>query len=186
MIKSEIMFGAKILIAIVMVLGGVILQSKNYKPSDTPSSIDQKQTESGQGVVIGAAEPTVTQTIVQDDELGSVIVNDAESYDLEESEITNLVPTNELSFLIHPEASVVEDDGHRMVLVSQRSADDITNWYKSKISSSNYSSTSFVTTKTNGIVNNVLSASDGSSQVQIEISNGNDSKNITIKISKLK
>lgn len=60
--------------------------------------------------------------------------------------------------------------------------DAITNWYKDKIKSMGFSTKSFVTTKTNNNVNNVLSATNGSIEIKVVITKMSGDTTTHIKI----
>jgi hypothetical protein len=95
-------------------------------------------------------------------------------------------PTNtnsaDLNSFRYPGASVNASDAISMHMSSSDGADSITNWYKSKIKESGYNSTAFVVTNTNGNILTKLAASNGHTEIRVEItkSSGDSSTQITV------
>lgn len=71
--------------------------------------------------------------------------------------------------LLYPGAMSVASDTSRVELTSTDDADVITEWYKNKLKSMGLNTKAFVATKTNNNIQNKLSASDGKTEIEIEI-----------------
>ena len=66
-------------------------------------------------------------------------------------------------------STVKSSDEDSLILESGDHPDAITDWYKEKIKAAGMNAKSFVMTKTNGNVKNVLVGANGSSEVRVEI-----------------
>ena len=88
-----------------------------------------------------------------------------------------------LSSWQYPGSTVTAQSDNSLTLTSRDNPDTITDWYKSKIDSNGYSTRSFVTTKSNGQVKNVLVGAKGGNEIRIEMEKPADSQTTTIKVS---
>ncbi|MCR4264119.1 MAG: hypothetical protein NUV98_05390 [Candidatus Roizmanbacteria bacterium] len=95
---------------------------------------------------------------------------------------TNNTSTS-LSSWQYPGSTVTAQSDNSLTLTSRDNPDTITDWYKSKIDSNGYSTRSFVTTKSNGQVKNVLVGAKGGNEIRIEMEKPADSQTTTIKVS---
>ncbi|MBI2011167.1 hypothetical protein HYS91_00210 [Candidatus Daviesbacteria bacterium] len=93
----------------------------------------------------------------------------------------NSVPLDDFIF---PGSTIVNKTNVTLSLSSNKSSDEITNWYKEKIKSLNFNVNSNVTTQTNGNVLNKLSAAKINLKVNIEIRKSTNDKNVSIVVSK--
>lgn len=93
----------------------------------------------------------------------------------------NIVENKNISQFQYPDAQVISSTTESLLLTSSKSPEEVTNWYKDKIKSNNLTSTSFVTTSTNGRILNKLSAS-GNFKIEVEIKNENSSTQIKVNL----
>ena len=83
---------------------------------------------------------------------------------------------------IYPKGSLVEKSSSGLIIESTDNPDVITNWYKAKIDELNMNAVSTVQTNTNGNILNKISASNGSLNVEIEISRSNSAEKTKITV----
>jgi hypothetical protein len=69
----------------------------------------------------------------------------------------------------YPNSSIVSQTDSSMTLTTNDAASQVTQWYKDSIEQNGYSAKSFVTTTTNGMVNNVLSAAKTGESITVKI-----------------
>ena len=70
---------------------------------------------------------------------------------------------------LYPNAQVTENTGSRLKLTTTDSTEKVTEWYQGQINAEGMKTTSFVKTKTNGIVVNKLAGASSQSKVAVEI-----------------
>lgn len=130
-------------------------------------------------------EPTIEKTSqpTKEEVLSQEKTGEAETIDkLEEPSPTpTSAPTSSNPFQ-YPGARVVSSSNNSFVLESSANSDDITNWYKDKIKESGKNVTSFVTTKTNDNVKNVLVGADSEGEVRVEITKEATTSIVEIKV----
>ncbi|MCL5019189.1 MAG: hypothetical protein M1426_01760 [Patescibacteria group bacterium] len=80
----------------------------------------------------------------------------------------------------YPNSQKIAGDG--LALISLDNPQVITNWYKNKINSLRFVTTSFIQTNTNGNVLNSLVGAKGEEEVRVEISKDSNKADVTIKI----
>lgn len=95
---------------------------------------------------------------------------------------TNTPQTQPSDFPIYPGASVVNSNDESMTLTSSDDADSITQWYKEYIETQHMNVKSFVTTKANDKVHNVLVGA-GNGEIRITITKEPHEQHTTILIS---
>ncbi len=157
-----------ITIAIILVVSGVIYQ-KNIPPS--------KQNEE---VLSDETSLTVTPSEVPGP-LPSVTATPTPTIISKENATPTKAPqiTNTTEF-IYPNASDIARGNSKISFKSSDNPESITNWYKNEINSRGYSVTSFVTTKTNGNVENKLAGASGEDKLQVKIEKSAESTLTTV------
>ncbi len=85
-----------------------------------------------------------------------------------------------LSDFRYPGAEVVFLSGSRLSLKSQDSPEEITNWYKKKITDLSVNVRNFVQTNTNGEISNQLVGAGAEGKVRIEISKARSASGVEI------
>ena len=87
-----------------------------------------------------------------------------------------------LSEYQYPGASVVSSSESSLVLKSSDESKKITDWYKEKIKSKNFSASSFVSSSANGYVLNKLEGAGESGKISVEIKKEEGSTESTIAV----
>lgn len=82
----------------------------------------------------------------------------------------------------YPKSTITASSGTVLTLSSNDNADTIAEWYKKKISEEGYAARSFVTTTTNGQVENVLVGANGEHEIRIEMKKQADSPTTIIRV----
>lgn len=84
----------------------------------------------------------------------------------------------------YPGSTIQTKSETALILESQSDAYAITDWYKEKIQAAGMNTKSFVTTKTNGNVKNVLVGANGETEIRVEITKkpGNSPTKIVVSI----
>jgi len=127
-------------------------------PTDTPPTAPT--TESSQKTPTSTASPLSTATPVP----------------------SHTNTSTSLSAWQYPGSFTVSQTNNSLSLTSSDNPDTITDWYKSKIQLNGYSTRSFVTTKTNGQVKNVLVGAKDGHEIRIEMEKSSDSQTTTITV----
>lgn len=124
--------------------------------------------------------PTVTQTI----ESPTPILTDVSEKPVPSTAASTATPAqppqtdNTNSNFTYPGAQTTGNGEY----TSGDDPDVITNWYKDKIKDMGFNTKSFVTTKTNDNVNNVLAAANGYKQIKVTIARASGESTTQIKI----
>jgi hypothetical protein len=87
-----------------------------------------------------------------------------------------------LDSFIYPSSQTSAKSSSEALLLSGDETNKITAWYKDRITSLKFNAKSFVNTNTNGNVNNKLVASNGQTQVTVEITKGPTDSQAKIKV----
>ncbi len=85
--------------------------------------------------------------------------------------------------LIYANASISSKNENALTLTSADDPQIITEWYKAKIKEYSLNTRSFVQTKTNGNVNNVLVASNSSDKISISIKRKSEDSTVFVDVS---
>lgn len=165
-----------IILATVVVFIGV-WSGRNQSSSvlSSKSQVDQE------GDMFVTREPQPTQQI-------SVVTPTSASPKPPSPTPTSVSPKTQTSNsdLVYPESQIVVDNGSQLTIRSSDSADQITSWYKQKLTSLGLGVSSFVQTSTNDNVLNKLVVAGNGLEYQIEISkeSGQDTVEVQIVIQK--
>lgn len=82
---------------------------------------------------------------------------------------TKQIPSTNIEEFLYPSASIIAQSDNSLSLSSSDDTGTITDWYKNKIESLGMKTRSFVQTKTNDNVLNVLAAAKNGSEIKITI-----------------
>jgi len=89
-----------------------------------------------------------------------------------------------LTDFIYPNANINAQSETSLTLSASDDAQVITDWYKNKIKELGMNTRSFVQTKTNDNVNNVLSAAKGSDEIKVTITKKAGDQQVSIVVSR--
>lgn len=92
------------------------------------------------------------------------------------------VQSGDLSEWQYPSSQAISQ-GSELVLTSNDSTDQITDWYKSKVENKGFNVKSFIKTSANDVVKNVISAANGQESINVEITKDPSDSSATIKVS---
>jgi cytoskeletal protein RodZ len=147
---------AILIIAVVIVGAGVFVRNK--------TSVNQE-------TILGESNPASTETpTTAPSDSPSAPTNTSTSAP---TPLSSKAPTpnssSNLGDFIYPNATVKHQSSSSLSLESHDDADTITDWYKQKIKDLSMNTRSFVQTKTNDNVNNVLAAAKSNEEIKITI-----------------
>ena len=140
---------AIIIIAIVLVGGGILIRNKTT--IDTPA----------EEIVLGETVPTPSNTATP--------TNAPTQIPSTSPTPSAGVPSATLTQFTYPNAAIGSQSDGSMTLTSTDDPQAITDWYKNKIKELGMSTRSFVQTKTNGNVHNVLAAAKNDDEIKVTI-----------------
>lgn len=155
-------------IAVLILLGGVVFNRLQIK-EETPSVENTRSEVLSQRNVFETS--TEKETQADSDEL----------VDLNEETSQSIFDISSPDYL-YPNATIISQTINSTELQTQDNPKLVTDWYKEKISETGFTTTSFVTTSTNGEVVNKLSAVKNDENVVIEITKKSDQLLTLIKI----
>lgn len=167
-----------IIIGACLVLAGVVdLQLMSQKKSPAVAGLSTTNSPSPATTVFPTAEPSLIQ-----------IPTSTPTPTITSHPVATTTPTNSptsdfsLEMFRYPNAKTITSSNNQLQLQSSDSPQAITNWYKDKLNSLGYSTTSFVTTNTNDNVENKLAAAGRGKNVQVEIKKSAGDSLVTIKV----
>ncbi len=152
---------AILIIAVILVGGGILVRNKTIL--QTPEE-----------VVLGESAPTNSPTPSNTPiptQSAPTPTSPAESREAGSSSAGQDLapPDTNLADFIYPGATTRSQSPNSVSLTSTDDAQTITDWYKNKIKELGMSTRSFVQTKTNDNVNNVLSAAKSNDEIKVTI-----------------
>jgi len=81
---------------------------------------------------------------------------------------------------VYPGSNIESDANSEIRLTTNADTDTVTDWYKNLFIEMDFSSKSTVKTKTNGVVNNKLSAANGELIVEVEVTSSDNVTQVTV------
>ncbi|MGE5042265.1 MAG: hypothetical protein ACM3IJ_05195 [Candidatus Levyibacteriota bacterium] len=96
---------------------------------------------------------------------------------------TSVPSATSTSDFIYPGSKILSPENGEMKLQTTDDPATVTNWYKNRIKENGMNTTSFVTTITNGNVDNVLAGAKNGSQIKITITKSPGQNTVLISIS---
>ena len=167
--------------AIILVVGIVLNQNRvpddllneleNTQVLSQESQNDEQQEDEG-----GQSKRSDTET---DGENSSpVAVNNSEQAETKTDPANNV----RLDQFAYSNSSIVSSTDDQLILESFDDPDQITDWYKQRLESRDMNINSFVTTNTNGNINNELVSSDGTVEIRVKIAKSAEEDKASIEV----